>query len=58
MEEDSELLMMIKTQTNKIPELTAFVKKNHPYEVCEVISVKIDNGNDPYLQWITNSLKK
>uniref|UniRef100_A0A6M2DJ12 Putative cuta1 divalent ion tolerance protein n=1 Tax=Xenopsylla cheopis TaxID=163159 RepID=A0A6M2DJ12_XENCH len=55
-EEDSELLMMIKTKTAKIAELTEFVKKNHPYEVCEVISVKIDNGNDAYLNWINDNV--
>ncbi|XP_066907228.1 protein CutA homolog isoform X2 [Halyomorpha halys] len=38
--EDSEVLMMIKTRTSKVSELTEFVKKNHPYEVCEVISTK------------------
>lgn len=48
--------MMIKTKTAKIAELTEFVKKNHPYEVCEVISVKIDNGNDAYLNWINDNV--
>lgn len=50
--EDSEVLMMIKTKTSKIEELTEFVKKNHPYEVCEVISLPIQNGNSAYLKWI------
>nr|XP_014288397.1 protein CutA homolog isoform X2 [Halyomorpha halys] len=52
--EDSEVLMMIKTRTSKVSELTEFVKKNHPYEVCEVISTKIENGNQDYLSWISN----
>lgn len=50
--EDSEVLMMIKTKTVKIDELTDFVKKNHPYTVCEVISLPIQNGNEAYLKWI------
>uniref|UniRef100_A0A3Q1F0L8 CutA divalent cation tolerance homolog n=1 Tax=Acanthochromis polyacanthus TaxID=80966 RepID=A0A3Q1F0L8_9TELE len=25
---------------------------NHPYEVAEVISLPIDQGNPPYLKWI------
>lgn len=50
--EDSEVLMMIKTKTAKIDELTNFVKKNHPYTVCEVISLPIQNGNEAYLKWI------
>lgn len=50
--EDAETLMMIKTRTSKINELTEFVKKNHPYTVCEVISLPISNGNDAYLKWV------
>ncbi|XP_041371018.1 protein CutA homolog isoform X2 [Gigantopelta aegis] len=52
--EDSELLLMIKTHTSKVDELSEFVRKNHPYDVAEVISAKIDNGNPPYLQWISD----
>lgn len=52
--EDSEVLMMIKTKTCKVEELTNFVKANHPYTVCEVISLPIHNGNDAYLKWISD----
>lgn len=51
-ENDSEVLMMIKTRTTRIPELTEFVKKNHPYDVCEVITTSIEQGNRQYLDWI------
>lgn len=50
--EDSELLLMIKTRTSKVDELTDWVKANHPYTVCEVISTPITNGNEQYLKWI------
>ncbi|XP_060521507.1 protein CutA homolog [Cylas formicarius] len=50
--EDSELLLMIKTRTSKVDSLTAFVKANHPYKVCEVVSVPITNGNEAYFNWI------
>ena len=51
-ENDSELLLMIKTRSSRVPELTEFVTKNHPYDVCEVITSTIDQGNQPYLDWI------
>ncbi|KAL5012646.1 hypothetical protein ScPMuIL_011197 [Solemya velum] len=38
--EDSELLLMIKTSTEKVPELSKYVRENHPYDVAEVISSK------------------
>ena len=67
-ENDSEVLMMIKTRTSRIEELTEFVKskpvihsagfnnkivvENHPYDVCEVITTSIEGGNKPYLDWL------
>lgn len=56
-EKDSELLLMIKTKTELIDEISEYVRKNHPYDVAEVISSKIDNGNPPYLKWIGESVK-
>merc|ERR1712077_126986 len=51
-ENDDEVLMMIKTRTTRIPELTEYVKTNHPYDVAEVITTSIEQGNQPYLDWI------
>uniref|UniRef100_A0A8C5QKS8 CutA divalent cation tolerance homolog n=1 Tax=Leptobrachium leishanense TaxID=445787 RepID=A0A8C5QKS8_9ANUR len=55
-EEDSEVLLMIKTRTSKVPALSEFVRSVHPYEVCEVISLPIEQGNPPYLQWLTDTV--
>ncbi|XP_013418652.1 protein CutA homolog [Lingula anatina] len=51
-DEEDEVLMMIKTRTSLVDELSEYVKKNHPYDVAEVISTPIENGNPPYLDWI------
>ncbi|XP_069419999.1 protein CutA isoform X2 [Ovis canadensis] len=51
-EEDSEVLMMIKTQSSLVPALTDFVRSVHPYEVAEVIALPVEQGNPPYLQWV------
>lgn len=55
--EDSELLLMIKTGTDKVDQLSKFVKENHSYSVPEVISIKIENGNADYLDWITKTVQ-
>uniref|UniRef100_A0A672Q5U4 CutA divalent cation tolerance homolog n=1 Tax=Sinocyclocheilus grahami TaxID=75366 RepID=A0A672Q5U4_SINGR len=31
-------------------------ESNHPYEVAEVISLPIDQGNPPYLKWIGDTV--
>ncbi|XP_014404702.1 PREDICTED: protein CutA isoform X1 [Myotis brandtii] len=51
-EEDSEVLMMIKTPSSLVPALTDFVRSVHPYEVAEVISLPVEQGNSPYLRWV------
>lgn len=52
-QEELELLLMIKTRTEKVDALTKYVKENHPYTICEVISLPIQNGNSDYLKWIS-----
>jgi len=38
----TQVLMMIKTRTSRLGDLTEFVRKNHPYEVAEVIATSIE----------------
>lgn len=54
--EDNEYLMMIKTRSTRIDELSKFVRENHSYSVAEVISLPIESGNLPYLNWITQTV--
>lgn len=53
-QEEPELLLMIKTRTDIVDALTKYVKENHPYTICEVISLPIEKGNMDYLNWIGN----
>ncbi|XP_072164525.1 divalent-cation tolerance protein CutA-like isoform X1 [Diadema setosum] len=57
-ETDSEALLMIKTRASKVDDLSSFVRENHPYDVAEVISLPIENGNPPYLDWVLSSVPK
>jgi len=50
--EDSELILMIKTRTSRIDDVSKYVRENHGYDVPEVISAPIQNGNAAYLDWI------
>lgn len=51
-ETETELLLMIKTRTTVVPELTEFVHKSHPYDTPEVIATSIEQGSQKYLDWI------
>ena len=54
---DPELIMMIKTQTKLLEELTEYVKREHPYDVPEVIATPIFPGNEDYFSWIIENTK-
>jgi periplasmic divalent cation tolerance protein len=53
-----EELLIIKTRQDRLKRLTQWVKKNHPYSICEVMALPVSEGNDEYLRWIDESLKK
>ncbi|XP_066842988.1 protein CutA isoform X2 [Anser cygnoides] len=56
LEEDSEVLLMIKTRSSKVPALAEFVRSSHPYEVPEVVAVPVVGGNAPYLRWVQDAV--
>ncbi|MBN1474272.1 MAG: divalent-cation tolerance protein CutA [Syntrophaceae bacterium] len=51
-----EWLCLIKTRKNMFGKVEAAIKKLHPYETPEIITVPIKQGSAQYLQWIEHSL--
>ena len=51
-----ESLLVIKTKTSLLPEIISLVKREHSYDVPEIIALPIIGGNLDYLEWIDNSL--
>jgi len=49
---DPESLLIVKTTTKKVETLIKHVKQSHDYEVPEVISMTIAEGNPDYLDWL------
>ncbi|XP_066194169.1 protein CutA [Sylvia atricapilla] len=56
LEEDNEVLLMIKTRSSRVPALTEFVRSHHPYEVPEVVALPVAQGNPPYLRWVGDAV--
>ena len=50
--QDPELLLIIKSTQVKIPKILELVKQAHPYQVPEIIFMPIIGGNPEYLAWI------
>ena len=52
----NELLLVIKTTSNKYAPLEKRLKKLHPYELPEIIVVPILTGSAEYLNWINTNI--
>jgi periplasmic divalent cation tolerance protein len=55
---DDEFLLIIKTRKDRYDALETWVKKNHSYEVPEIIALPIEQGLPAYLSgindWVTD----
>jgi len=51
-EDESEALLLIKTQKNLFDSLLSKVKELHSYTVPEVIALPIVEGSKDYLSWL------
>jgi periplasmic divalent cation tolerance protein len=56
-EQEEELLLLIKTSDTVWFRLQERILALHPYELPEIISVAIQDGHSIYLNWIINNLK-
>lgn len=52
---DNEIQLFIKTTAENYNNLENIILQNHPYEVPEIIAVKIEQGSRDYLEWIKTS---
>lgn len=51
-QQESEVLMIIKTGEDAFPSLELWLSEHHPYDVPEVLALPIEHGADAYLKWV------
>lgn len=49
---DQESLLLIKTTTDKFNSLEEIIRKVHSYKVPEIIAIPVNQGFQPYLEWV------
>lgn len=52
-----EALILIKTMNSKAKKIMDKIKKNHSYEVPEIIFFRIDKAEKNYLKWVKKMVK-
>lgn len=51
-ERAKEWLCLIKAQSKDYHRIELAIKKDHPYEVPEILALPIISGNNEYLKWV------
>lgn len=52
LQDEAEILLMIKTTAGRLAELRRRLKSLHPYELPELLAIPIAGGNEAYLEWV------
>ena len=56
-QDDAEALLVIKTERRVVPGLKARLQELHPYQVPELLVLPVEDGLEPYLEWIARSVR-
>jgi len=51
-EEDDEVLVILKTTRERAPRLVRRVRDLHPYEMPEILLFEVDGGAEDYARWV------
>ena len=54
-QDDAEVLLIIKTTGEKLQALSDHLTEIHGYEVPEVLAIAVEEGSAPYLEWLAES---
>ena len=55
-QQDDEVLLLIKTASARYAGVEAFLLANHSYSVPEILQLPIEQGSAAYLQWLGKAL--
>jgi Uncharacterized protein involved in tolerance to divalent cations len=56
--DEPEILLIIKTTTERLAGLEARLKALHPYELPELVALPVEGGNERYLEWVRKGVEK
>jgi len=58
LQEEPEVVMIAKTTEARVADLIARVKSLHSYSCPCIVSLKVEDGYSPFLQWVEECVKK
>jgi periplasmic divalent cation tolerance protein len=58
LQDDAEILLIIKTTAGRLAALTERLKALHPYDLPELIAIPAAGGNERYLDWVRTGVQR
>jgi periplasmic divalent cation tolerance protein len=55
--DEAEVLVVMKTRTERFAAVEARVRALHMYEVPEILQLPVEAGHQPYLDWVLGSVR-
>src|SRR5690242_11898506 len=52
LQDEAEILLLIKTTAGRLEALQARLTSLHPYELPELLAIAVAGGNERYLDWV------
>jgi periplasmic divalent cation tolerance protein len=57
LDKSHELLLIVKTTRVQLAAVVRTIRREHPYDVPEVIALPVTGGSPPYLRWLAESVR-
>ena len=58
LQDEAEILLIMKTTAGKLSELQARLSELHPYELPELLAIDVAGGNERYLDWVRMGVRR
>lgn len=58
LEEQSEVMVILKTLKEKYPQIEMRIRQLHSYEIPEILSLEVLDSSLPFLQWVEKTVRK
>jgi len=55
-QDDAEILLLMKTTADRLEALEARLQELHPYDLPELLTVAVEGGSTRYLDWVRASV--
>ncbi len=55
---EQEVKVVMKTMGHHFEKIELLIKKNHTYDIPEILVFAIENGNDQYLKWMYDQVMR